>query len=36
MSVNKEKELQNNNRNDCVTRISTPANGAKVTSEKYN
>jgi len=30
MSVNKEKELRKNNRNTCVTRISSPANGAKI------
>jgi hypothetical protein len=36
MSVNKEKELWKNNRNICVTRISNPANGAKITLETYN
>jgi len=36
MSVNKEKELRKNNRNICVTRISSLANGAKITFETYN
>ena len=31
MSVNKEKELRKNNRYICVTRISSPPNGAKIT-----
>jgi hypothetical protein len=36
MSANKEKELRKNNRNICVTRISSPVNGAKITFETYN
>jgi len=32
----KKKELRENNRNICVTRISNHANGAKITSETYN
>jgi hypothetical protein len=36
MTINKEKELRKNNRNICVTRISSPANGARVTFETYN
>jgi len=36
MTVNKEKELRKNNRNICVTRISSPANGAKITFKTYN
>jgi len=36
MSVNKEKELRKSDRNICVTRISNPANGAKITFEIYN
>jgi hypothetical protein len=36
MSVNKEKELRKNDRNISVTRISNPANGAKITFETYN
>jgi len=36
MSANKEKELWKNNRSICVTRISSPAGGAKITFETYN
>ena len=36
MSVNKEKELRKNNRNICITRISNPANGAKINFETNN
>ena len=32
----KKKYLRKNNRNIYVTRISNPANGAKITSETYN
>jgi hypothetical protein len=32
----KKKELPKNNRNICATRISNPANGAKITFETYN
>jgi hypothetical protein len=35
MSVNKEKELRKNKRKISVTRISSPANGAKITFETY-
>jgi len=35
MSVNK-KVLQKTKKNICVTRISNPANGARVAFEKYN
>jgi hypothetical protein len=31
ISVNKEKKITENNRNICVTHISNPANGAKMT-----
>jgi hypothetical protein len=35
--VNKEKRIKKkNNRNICVTRISNPASGAKITFEAYN
>jgi len=32
----KKKELRKNNRNICITRISNPVNGAKITFETYN
>jgi hypothetical protein len=32
----KKKEVWKNNRNVCITRISNPANGAKITFETYN
>ena len=36
MSVNKEKRITEKNRNICVTRISNPTNGSKITFEIYN
>jgi len=36
MSVTKQKELWKNNKNISVTRIYSPANGAKIIFETYN
>jgi len=36
LETKKKKEFGNDNRNICVTCISNPANGAKISFETYN